>query len=375
MYVPALENFLFLVESLCRRRPVCVVPNSRQSLVLECKDGYTFMVVSNSPRVLSVADPSTDSSANPSPDLSSRWLGVDVAKASLELSFPVGRLGRRIPNEPKAIRQLVRDLRGHAPTLIAMEATGGYERTLLHALHDAGLPAALVNPLRVRRFAQSCGTRAKTDVIDACLIADFARVQRLSPQAPTSETARVLKELTTRRRQLVEQSVASKGQLEHVTLPALRKSIDRTIKHLCAEIKQIEALIQERIDADPELAARQTKMLTIKGIGPRVSRILVSEMPELGRIDKRKAAALVGVAPFNDDSGTHEGKRHIQGGRPTVRAALYMATLVATRHDPIVKARYEHLKSRGKPKKVALVACMRTLVNHLTAVLNETKSS
>lgn len=181
----------------------------------------------------------------------------------------------------------------------------------------------------------------------------------------------MLRELTTRRRQLVEQTVASKSQLEHVTLPALRESIDRTIKHLCAEILEIETLIQDRIDNDPDLKARQTKLLDVKGIGPRVSRVLVSEMPELGRIDKRKAAALIGVAPFNDDSGTHTGQRRIQGGRATVRTALYMATLVAARHDPVIKARYEHLKSRGKPKKVALVACMRTMVNYLTAVLAE----
>jgi transposase len=311
------------------------------------------------------------------------FLGIDVAKASFDLSFNDASADdpvvQRVPNQPAAIGRLVRRLRA-APTpprLIALEATGGYERALLHALADAGLPVVRVNPLRVRRFAQSRGMLAKTDAIDARVIADFARLNadRLSPMKPVSETARMLRELTTRRRQLVEQVVANKSQREHATLPALRRSIDRTIKHCCAEIAEVERLIQGLIDADAELKARQAKLLAVRGIGPRVSRVLVSEMPELGRIDRRKAAALVGVAPFNDDSGNHVGRRTIRGGRACVRAALYMATLVAVRHDPVIKARYEHLKSRGKPKKVALVACMRTMVNYLTAVLADKENA
>jgi transposase len=311
------------------------------------------------------------------------FLGIDVAKGSLDIasafdSPAAGAAVERIANEPAAIGRLVRRLRAATPPprLVALEATGGYERRLLHALLDGGLPAVRLNPLRVRRFAQARGLLAKTDAIDARVIADFARLNadRLSPERPVSETARMLRELTTRRRQLVEQAVASKGQREHATLPALRRSIDRTIKHLCAELATVERLIQDLIDRDPALRARQAKLLGVKGVGPRVSRVLVSELPELGRIGRREAAALVGVAPFNDDSGTHAGRRHIRGGRATVRAALYMATLVATRHDPVMKARYEHLRARGKPKKVALVACIRTMVNHLTSVLAEEKS-
>ena len=308
------------------------------------------------------------------------FLGIDVAKGSFDVSFDAGAGPvERFANEPRAIGRLVRRLGASAapPRLIALEATGGYERGLLHALLDAGLPVVRLNPLRVRRFAQSRGVLAKTDAIDARVIADFARLnaERLSPMRPVSDTARVLRELTTRRRQLVEQTVASKSQREHVTTPALRRSIDRTIKHLCAEIAEVERLIQGLIDGDDDLKARQARLLGVKGVGPRVSRVLVSELPELGRIDKRKAAALVGVAPFNDDSGTHAGRRHIQGGRATVRAALYMATLVAVRHDPVMAARYRHLKDRGKPKKVALVACMRTMVNYLTSVLADKKNT
>ena len=309
---------------------------------------------------------------------SSSFMGIDVAKGSFDIFFDSHAPAvEHFANEPKSIGRLVRRLRAAAPRLIAVEATGGYERTLVHALVDARLPVVCLNPLRVRRFAQSRGILAKTDAIDARVIADFARhnVDQLCPMQPVSETARMLRELTTRRRQLVEQTVASKSQREHVTLPALRRSVDRTIKHLCAEIAEVERLIQDLIDGDADLKARQARLLGVTGIGPRVSRVLVSELPELGRIDKRKAAALVGVAPFNDDSGTHAGRRHIQGGRATVRAALYMATLVAVRHDPVMRARYEHLMSRGKPKKVALVACMRTMVNYLTSVLAEKQNT
>jgi transposase len=303
------------------------------------------------------------------------FVGVDVAKASFDFSRGDSPI-ESFDNASKSINRLVRRLIAEPPKLIAMEATGGYENKLLHALLGAKLPVVRVNPLRVRRFAQSRGLLAKTDAIDARVIADFARLNadQLSPMRPVSETARMLKELVTRRRQLVEQTVASKSQREHVTIKSVRASIDRTIKHLCREIEKIEAEIQELIDNDPSLKARQEKLLSITGIGPRVSRVLVSELPELGNIGRRQIAALVGVAPFNDDSGNHQGQRHIQGGRATVRAAVYMSALVAIRHDPIVKARYDHLRSNGKPKKVAIVACMRTMLNYLTSQLADPKN-
>jgi transposase len=257
--------------------------------------------------------------------------------------------------------------------LIVVEATGGYERSLVHGLLDAGLPVVRVNPLRVRRFAQSRGILAKTDRIDARVLADFGRLNadQLRPMQPISDNARMLQELIARRRQLVEQSVANKNQREHVTLGSVRQSIDRTIKHLCKEIMLVEQQIQEIIDSDEKLSGRQRKLQSVPGIGARVSRVLVSELPELGELDRRKIAALVGVAPFNDESGGYNGPRHIRGGRATVRSALYMATLVATRHDPVIRDYYNHLKANGKPKKVALVACMRKRLNYLTAILSK----
>lgn len=300
------------------------------------------------------------------------FLGIDVSKENLDAHFSASGLHQRFENRDKRIAGFVQQLKADPPALTVLEATGGYENTLLYALLDAGLPVVRVNPLHVRRFAQSRGQLAKTDTIDARILADFARlnVDRLRLMDPVGDTARMLKELVARRRQLVEQCTANKSQLEHATISAVRKSILATIKHLQKQVLALETLIQEQIDKDPNLQQTQQKLEQVKGIGKRVSRVLVSELPELGKLDRRQIAALVGVAPFNDDSGKQQGQRHIRGGRATVRAALYMATLVATRHDPVIKAYYTHLKARGKPKKVALVACMRKRLNYLTSLLN-----
>lgn len=300
------------------------------------------------------------------------YLGVDVSKDNLDVHFSASGLHERLGNSDKRIRRLVEQLKAHPPALTVLESTGGYENPLLYALLEAGLPVVRVNPLLVRRFAQGRGILAKTDRIDAKILADFGRfnADRLRPMSPVSDTARMLKELITRRRQLVEQCTANKSQLEHATQSVVRKSILATIKHLQKQTLAIETLIQEQIDRDEVMLEKQKKLETVKGIGKRVSRIFVSELPELGVLDRRQIAALVGVAPFNDDSGKHQGERHIKGGRGTVRAALYMATLVAARHDPVIKAYYEHLKSRGKPRKVALVACMRKRLNYLTSLLS-----
>lgn len=304
------------------------------------------------------------------------FAGADVSKARLDLLVTgaapgAARVAFSCPNDGRGVSRLVRRLRRAAPALVAVEATGGYERRLVRGLLEARLPVARVNPLHVRRFAQSRGLLAKTDRLDAAVLADFARLnaERLRPLAPAGENAEMLRELTARRRQLVEQCTANKCQREHATAKAVRDSVDRTVRHLREEIALVEAEIQKLIDADAALAARQKKLLSVTGVGPRVSRVLVSELPELGELDRRRIAALVGVAPFNDDSGARSGPRHIRGGRGTVRAALYMATLVAARHDPVIRDHYRHLRAAGKPKKVALVACMRKRLNYLTSLL------
>jgi transposase len=328
-----------------------------------------------------VSSSSSSSAPSSAPSSGGVFAGIDVSKAHLDLLLPVGAATTaaaaaaaacRWPNDRRGVGRLVRRLRrADGLKLVAVEATGGYERTLVDGLLAAGLPVARVNPLHVRRFAQSRGILAKTDRIDAAVLADFARcnADRLRPLSKTSDNARVLRELIARRRQLVEQCTANRCQREHATVASVRQSIDRTVKHLLRETAAVEAEIQRLIDADPQLAARQRKLLDVPGVGPRVSRVLVSELPELGQLDRRKIAALVGVAPFNDDSGNHAGRRSVRGGRACVRAALYMATLVATRHDPIIRSHYQHLRDRGKPKKVALVACMRKRLGYLTSLL------
>ena len=304
------------------------------------------------------------------------YVGIDVSKTRLDVCF--GDDPRRplsFANDPAGVAALAGRLRDHGPVgpvaLAAVESTGGYERLVVRALLDAAVPVARANPLHVRRFAQGRGVRAKTDRLDAAVLADFARrnADRLRPLTPVGDDARMPQELTARRRQLVEQCSANRSQMEHATLPAVRESVRRTVEHLRREVELVEAEIQALIDADARLAARQRTMETVVGIGPRVSRVLVSELPELGVIDRRKIAALVGVAPFNDDSGGRAGPRRIQGGRAGVRAAMYMATLVAVRHDPVMKAHYDRLRAAGKAKKVALVACMRKKLNHLTSLL------
>ncbi len=327
----------------------------------------TFAPAITSPTSLT-SPPSLASPTSPT------FLGIDVSKASLDVHFSDGRaaLGK-LDNRGVSIKRFVAQLSKNPPVLTALEATGGYENAVLHALLDAGVSVVRVNPLRVRRFAQSRGQQAKNDALDARVLADFARVNvdRLRPMARLSDTARMLKELVARRRQLVEQCTANKSQLEHAGFPQVRKSIRATLRHLQGQIAAVEALIQEQIDQDADLRHRQEILLTVKGVGLAVSRVLVSELPELGNLDRRQIAALVGVAPFEEQSGTVNKERHIRGGRATVRAALYMATLVATRRDPVIKAYYQHLKGRGKPKKVALVACMRKRLNYLTSLLSK----
>lgn len=296
------------------------------------------------------------------------FIGVDVSKARLDVSI-AGEISA-VANSPSGVAKLVARVKKLGSVLVAVEATGGYEKLLVDALLDADVPVTRLNPFRVRHFAKSRGV-AKSDPIDANVIELFtaANLDRLYPLQKPGENGVMLKELTARRRQLVCQSSANKNQLEHVTTALVQKSVRQTLTQLAGQIKELDAEIQKLVDDDQLMNRRCEKLQTVKGVGPAVARVLVSELPELGNIDRRKIAALVGVAPFNDDSGNHRGRRAIQGGRATVRSALYMATLVGVRHDPILKLRYQRLIANGKPKKVALVACMRVRLNYFTSLL------
>lgn len=298
-------------------------------------------------------------------------VGIDVSKYHLDVHLhPEGRT-HRFENSCEGVHALLEQLGQWQVDRVAIESTGGYERPALYGMLHAQLPVAMVNPRPVRDFAKAMGLLAKTDRIDAQVLASFAQQMPTRLAMLPSEQQQTLKELLGRRRQSVDQYVTQRGQLEHARLEPVRASIQRTITHLQTEIAAVEAMIQEVIEADPTLHERCQKLQQVAGVGPATARVLVTELPELGRCTRRQLAALAGVAPFNQDSGTHHGRRRIRGGRSVVRRSLYMATLVATRHNPVISQHYQHLLSRGKPKKVALVACMRKLLTHLNSLLAE----
>ena len=299
----------------------------------------------------------------------SRYVGIDVSQQWLDLAIrPADGPAQRVDNDTAGIDALVSQLEALAPTRIVLEATGGLERPLVAELAAAGLPMVVVNPRQVRDFARATGRLAKTDALDAAVLAHFAEAVPLQLRPlPDAETQH-LRELLARRRQLVAMLVAE-GQRCRAATPTLRAGIEAHIAWLTQERERIEDELQASIQDSPHLRAQDQLLQSVPGVGPQISRILLAQLPELGHIDRRQVAALVGVAPFNRDSGQWRGRRSIWGGRATVRAALYMGTLVATRHNPVISDYYQRLLDRGKPKKVALTACMRKLLVILNAIL------
>lgn len=296
------------------------------------------------------------------------YVGIDVAKAKLDVASYPSRVTDTQPNTEEGIAVLVKVLQAAAPALIVVEATGGYELPLVRALVEAALPVIVVNPRQVRDFAKATGQLAKTDAIDARVLALFAaRVQppvRPQPDAATQELAALL----ARRRQLVEMITAEKHRRSRAT-PSIRKSIHAHLRWLESQLKSLDADITQRIHQSPIWQAQEEVLRSVPGVGPVMSRTVLADLPELGTLTRRQIAALVGVAPLNRDSGMWRGARSCWGGRAPVRTALYMATLVATRCNPVIRRAYEALCARGKKRKVALVACMRKLLTILNAML------
>ena len=299
----------------------------------------------------------------------SRYVGIDVSQQWLDLGVrPADGPAERVANDEAGIDALVRQLEALAPARIVLEATGGLERPLVAALAAAGLPVVLVNPRQVRDFARATGRLAKTDALDAAVLAHFAEAVPLPLRPlPDAETLH-LRELLARRRQLLAMLVAE-GQRRRAAGPALRAGIEAHIAWLEQERERLEAELQARIQDSPQWRAQDQLLQSVPGVGPQLSRTLLGQLPELGQVDRRQVAALVGVAPYNRDSGQWRGRRSIWGGRATVRAVLYMGALVATRHNPVIGDYYRRLLERGKPKKVALTACMRKLLVILNAIL------
>jgi transposase len=296
------------------------------------------------------------------------WVGIDVSKTQLDIA--VGQAGETwsARNDEVGIAKTVERLKSLQPRLVVVEATGGLEQPLLRALHLAGLPFALVNPHRVREFAKSLGLLAKTDKLDARLLARFAEAIQPAPTQLPSEDEQLLSALIDRRRQLIDFRTAELNRLASAH-PAVRSSIEQLLEDLGKKISWLEQQIDDLIASKAEFKHKVEILRTVPGIGPVASAILVADLPELGRLDRKKVAALVGVAPFNNDSGYRRGKRRVKGGRAAVRTVLYMATISASRFNPVIKAFYDRLLKRGKVKKVALVACMRKLLTILNAML------
>lgn len=296
------------------------------------------------------------------------FVGIDVSKARLDVSIrPTGKRDS-VVNDKVGIKALVKRLEEIRPTLIVMEATGSMERQVSAALGGAGLPVVVVNPRQVRDFAKATGQLAKTDSIDALVLARFAEAVRPAVRPLPDEVTLELRALTSRRRQITEMIVAERNRIANAS-QAVRKRIDAHIRWLEAELKRADKDLDQSIRQSPIWRENEDLLRSVPSIGPVVSRTLLAELAELGKLNRKQIAALVGIAPLNRDSGTFRGRRGIWGGRATVRAALYMAALVASRRNAVIRAFYKRLRDAGKAPKVALVACMRKLLTILNAMI------
>ena len=296
------------------------------------------------------------------------FVGIDVSKATLDVAVRPSGEQWSAANDDGGIPPLVKRLRPLAPALIVLEATGGFETAAVGALAAAGLPVVVANPRQVRDFAKATGQLAKTDVLDAQVLALFAERVRPEPRPLPDEAVRGLDALLTRRRQLLEMRTAEHNRLGLAPV-AVRRDITQHIHWLDRRLRDVDSDLDQAIRSSPVWRAKEDLLRSVPGVGPVVSRTLLGELPELGTLTHRQIAALVGVAPRARDSGTLRGKRVVWGGRAPVRAALYMAALVARRYNPVIRVFYERLRAAGKAPKVALVACMRKLLTILNAMV------
>ncbi len=295
--------------------------------------------------------------------------GIDVSKDRLDVHlWPAGQ-NFSLENNPSGAGELVDRLRPHGVALVVIEATGRYERRVALALMDAGFEVAVVNPRQPRDFAKASGQLAKTDAIDARILAQFGAVIGPRPSERPAENRLVLDELVARRRQLVEMITMEKNRIEHALFMRLRRQIEHVVKALQKQLEQIEAEILKLIDRDDDWRRRFEVLKSTPGIGDATAATLVAELPELGQLNRQAIAALVGVAPMNRDSGRDRGQRHITGGRHSVRRMLYMATLTARTWNPTIKAFAQRLTAAGKPFKVVMTACMRKLLTILNTMV------
>lgn len=296
------------------------------------------------------------------------FVGIDISKDTLDGATYSSGQKWHFPNNEAGINQVIQVLNGLIPALVVMEATGGYETPVAYALHRAGIPCAIVNPREVRDFAKATKKLAKTDTIDARVLAHFASAIKPEPRPLSDEQTQELEAILTRRRQVIKMITAERNRLHMARKPVI-EAIKAHIDYLEKELGRIDTDLRGRIEESPVQREKYELLQSAPGVGPNLSATLLIELPELGNLNRRQIAALVGVAPLNHDSGTMRGKRSPWGGRPQVRAVLYMATLVAARFNPVISQFYTRLCAMGKAKKVALVACMRKLLTILNSML------
>jgi transposase len=300
-------------------------------------------------------------------------VGIDVSKDRLDVALrPSGEVFA-VGRNAAGLEQLAARLRELSPYLVALEATGGFETIAAAALAAAGLPVVVVNPAQIRAFATAIGQRAKTDPIDAAVIAHFAEATKPAPRPLPDEQTRLLADLVARRRQIVEM-MAAEGQRERrLTDKRLRKSIARLRKAMEKELAELDGEIDDRVRGSPVWAEKEDLLASVPGVGPVIARTLIAELPELGNLNRKEIAALAGLAPFTRQSGQWRGKSFIGGGRVAVRSILFMGALVAIRHNPVLKAFFNRLIVAGKPKMVALIAVARKLLTILNAILRDNR--
>jgi transposase len=302
-----------------------------------------------------------------------KFIGIDISKDTLDVAIWDSDVFWQFNNNARGIKKLVQRLKKHASALIVVEASGGLEQPVVRELYQEDLPIAIVNPTRVRKFAHSTGQLAKTDKLDAKIIAQFAQAVRPKVRPLRTAQQEHLDALVTRRRQIVDTITAEKNRLS-TTHPALRKRLKKHIDWLEEELQALNDEIDKFIQQSAEWKQKAAILKSVPGVGPVTVSTLLAELPELGTRNRQQIAALVGVAPVNKDSGKMRGKRRVFGGRAPVRRVLYMATLVATRVNPVIRFFYERLLAAGKEKKVALTACMRKLLVILNSMIRNNRS-
>jgi transposase len=299
------------------------------------------------------------------------FVGIDVSKDWLDVHVRPGGEAFAVARNGKGLEELVERLRALAPRLIAVEATGGFETIVAAAVGGAGLPLVVVNPAQVRHFANAIGKRAKTDPIDAAVIALFTEAVKPELRPLPDEAQRLLAELVGRRRQIIEMLVAERQREKRAANARVRKSLARHIKVLEKELPEIDGDIGTLVRGSPVWREKEDLLVSFPGVGDKLARTVLAELPELGDLTRREIASLVGVAPYTRQSGHWKGKSMIGGGRPAARAAIFLAALVASRHNPVLKVFHQRLRAAGKPKMVALIAVARKLLTILNAMLRD----